>query len=194
MHHHLDGDLSDERMAQLQIHLDGCSDCRERFAQLHKTLACIQYAPDMDSSSDLCQRVMQHLPKVKPLKRFISWFKLYPGKSFASVCGLVVMGAWMMSFDMDKRLVVNIPNEDRVVINGEKVHVPQHAVIHGDIYVANGQIQLDGDVEGDLIVMDGQYSMSPSGSVSGDVYEISYSYERWILQMKKWFDSSQRRE
>ncbi len=188
MHHHLDGDLSEERMAQLQVHLSACVDCRERFEQLHKTLACIQYFPEMEGSSDFCQRVMQHLPKVKPLKRLVSWLKRYPGRSLASVCGVCVIGALVMSWDVEKKLVVKIPDEDQIVINGGNVHVPEQAVIHGDMYVANGVIQLDGDVEGDLIVMNGDYSMTPNASVSGEVHQISYSYERWLLQMRKWFD------
>jgi hypothetical protein len=190
MHDYLDGDLSDDKQPELRLHLDMCQRCSDHFKQLQKLLAVIGYESETElkAESDLCQQIMHNLPKVRLLKRLLLWLRIHPIRSFASACGIVMFGAWMMTWDFDPKLVVKIPDQDSVVINGHHVKIPQHTIIHGDVFVGNGKIDVSGHVEGDLIIMNGEYKLSPQASVKGSIHEIDYAYERWMLQMKNWMD------
>lgn len=188
MHEYLDGDLSKEQLIELKLHMDDCAGCHDRFEQLHKTLACIAYYPDEDVSEDFCQRIMGNVPKVKMMRRLFSWMKLYPYTSVASMCGLIFFGAWIMSLDMERKLVVKIPNQDSVVINGSHVHIPEQTIIHGDVFVQNGTIQVEGLIEGDLVVMNGEYAIDSPQQIEGEIHQISYPHQRWLLQIENWFD------
>jgi hypothetical protein len=190
MHDYLDGDLSDDKHPELKTHLDMCHRCSEHFKQLQKLLAVIGYESETEakSESDLCQQIMRSLPKVRLLKRLLLWLRIHPIHSLASACGIVMFGAWMMTWDFEPKLLVKIPDQDSVVINGHHVLIPQHTIIHGDVFVGNGKIDISGHVEGDLVVMNGQYTLSPQASVKGSIHEIDYAYERWILQMENWMD------
>ena len=186
MHDHLDGDLSEEDHMLLKQHMEQCESCHDRYRQLHKTIAVIKYETDEkeDDISEFCQKIMNTLPKAKVIKRFYSFIKRNPYRSFASVCGLVLLGSWLLSIDTEQKLIVKIPDIDSVIVNGNHVKVPEKTLIHGDVFVANGVIDVAGTIEGDLIVMDGTYELYDSADIKGEIHEIDHSYERWLLQIE----------
>jgi anti-sigma factor RsiW len=186
MHDYLDDDLPFDQLQELKLHMNKCPACHQRYEQLHKTLACIKYIPEEDVSDDFCQRIVKSLPKVKRLKQIYMWLKLHPVSSVASLCGVLFFGAWILTIDVEKKLVVKIPNEDSVVINGDHVLIPEDTVIHGDVFVQNGWLDLKGNIEGDLVIMNGDYVQFESAVVKGDIHEIDYAFERWLLQISDW--------
>jgi anti-sigma factor RsiW len=192
MHEHLDGDLPDEQYLDLKLHMELCGKCRDRFAQLQKLQAVIQYEPEPkminNEPADICQRIMNSLPKVNFLKRLQLWVRLHTRAVLFSLGGLLVFAVWLLSLDFEERLMLKIPNQDSVVINGDHVEVPQQTIIHGDVFVGNGTIDIAGRIEGDIILMNSQMTTSQSARIEGEIHRIDYAYERWLLQWQQWFE------
>jgi anti-sigma factor RsiW len=189
IHDLLDDDLSPELKVELHKHMEQCPACKEKHAQFHKTLACLTYCPEVAEPEDFCQRIMRSLPKVRLLKRLFTLLKLYPGRSLASFCGMLFLSSWIISWDVEEKLVVKIPDQDSVLISGDHVIVPYGTIIHGNMFAQNAVIDVAGEIEGDLIVMNGMYRVAPTAVIHGEVHEIDHAYQRWMLQMDSWISS-----
>lgn len=79
------------------------------------------------------------------------------------------------SFNDDKFSVTKQPN---LIVEGQTVIVPEGEVVKGDIVVKNGDIVVEGEVDGNIIVINGEY-MASTAVVSGQIQEIDQVFE-WI--------------
>jgi cytoskeletal protein CcmA (bactofilin family) len=70
-----------------------------------------------------------------------------------------------------------------LVVENNTVTVPEGETVEGDVTVKGGTINIEGKVEGNVTVINGEY-MASAGQVTGEVEEINEAFE-WIwYQMK----------
>lgn len=179
MHEYLDGDLDGSEAVELKKHLVACPSCNRLFKQMEQTEAMVRMLPEGLVPSGLTARIMSRIPQEKKRTGWFNWVKAHPAVSVASVFVLVMISSFLSLWNEDQDMVVKGANLDQVVIRGDTVIVPQGHTVQGDLMVKRGKIQVDGNVEGDLTVIDGSYNLASTAYISGHVTKVDETLE-WI--------------
>jgi len=72
----------------------------------------------------------------------------------------------------------SVTKQPNLVVEGQTVIVPEGEAVKGDIVVKNGDLIVEGEVDGNVTVINGQY-MASSAVVSGRIEEIDEVFE-WL--------------
>lgn len=190
MHNYLDGELPREEIIILQAHMRSCPACCSRFEQLEKTDAAAYHAleavkltgqEDVSASKRLKERIMEQLPKQKSKQRngFVRFIYRYPGITAAAVFMLVMLGSFFATWQQDSQLIVSGEDLQHLVIDGNNVIVPEGVKISGNLTVENGSVEVLGEVDGNVIVIDGKMMLASTGHIAGQ--------SRTIDQALDWF-------
>jgi len=190
MHEYLDGTLDDNGKRTLGRHLSGCPSCRDRLESLERTeayLCMVALEPGAHLSDGFTERVMAALPEPGRMARFKRWMRRHPAASVAAVFALLMMGSFLSLWEGSEYMVLKGTDLDEVVIEGNTVIVPEGATVHGDLLVENGSIKVDGKVEGNLIVVDGNLQLASTASIAGQVTRIDQTIEGIWFRIKQFF-------
>ena len=160
MHNYLDGDISREHEQELKKHLQECSACQQHMHELSDTIAMI----------------MAQLPKPKTRFGVQKWLRQHPFLIAAAVFCLFMSAALFSHFNDDQQF--SVTKQPNLVVDGQTVIVPKGEVVKGDIVVRNGDIVVEGEVDGNITVINGRY-MASTAMVSGQIDEINESFE-WL--------------
>ncbi|MFY3792299.1 zf-HC2 domain-containing protein [Ureibacillus sp. MALMAid1270] len=178
MHEYLDGDISLEHEQQLKKHLQNCSKCQQHMHELSDTVAFVKSAAHITAPPHFENEVMKRLPKGKNRIGIQNWFRRHPILVAACVFLLFMSASLVGSYSNNEFSVTKQPN---LIIEGQTVIVPKGEVVKGDIVVKNGDIIIEGEVEGNVTVINGEY-MASSAVVTGEIEEIDEVFE-WL-----WFE------
>lgn len=179
MHEYLDGDLEAAESAELKKHLIACPSCNRMFKQMEQAEALVRMLPKSPVPEGMTARIMSRIPETKKRSRWFTWVKSHPAVSVASVFLLVMISSFLSLWNEDQDMVVKGANLDQVVIRGDTVIIPQGHTVQGDLMVKRGKIQVDGNVEGNLTVIDGSYNLASTAYISGHVNKVDETLE-WI--------------
>ena len=74
--------------------------------------------------------------------------------------------------------------QENVVVEGETVIIPEGQVVKGDLIVKNGDVRVDGELDGNLTVIngsiiDGSKYMASTANVTGKTEEINKAFD-WL--------------
>lgn len=177
MHDYLDEDITSEHQEILRNHLQTCSECREYFHEMKKAVALVQSTSHIKAPDDFTARVMAQLPKEKKQVGAKRWFKQHPLLTAASLFVLLMTGSVFSTYNEDHQFSVS--KQPNLIVEGETVIVPEGKTVEGDIVVQNGDIRIEGQVDGDVTVINGQQYMAAAGNVTGQIQEINQVFE-WL--------------
>ncbi|MDF2922758.1 MAG: anti-sigma factor [Paenibacillaceae bacterium] len=187
MHEYLDGDLGEAESIALKKHLIACPSCSMLFRQIEQTEACVRLLPKTAVPAGLTARIMSQIPQQKKRSGWFNWVKTHPALSVASVFLLVMVSSFLSLWNEDKDLVVKVANLDQVVIQGDTVIVPQGHTVQGDLTVKRGKVQIDGNVQGDITVIDGSYNLASTAYIAGHVTIVDETLEWVWYKMNEFF-------
>jgi anti-sigma factor RsiW len=183
MHDYLDGDLTTEHEKVLRDHLLHCSECQQHFHELKKTIALVQSTSHIQAPEDFTAKVMQRLPEEKKMVRVKRWMKVHPLITAAAVFFVLMFGSIFSVWNEDQDLEVS--KQPNIRVEGHTVIVPEGEIVEGDLIVRNGDIKIEGEVKGNVTVINGNQYLASAGNVTGEIEEIDQMFE-WILyQIKK---------
>jgi anti-sigma factor RsiW len=184
MHDYLDGDLSVEKEELLKDHLQSCEDCQNHFHDLKKALALVQSTSHIQAPVDFTEKVMGRLPKEKKKVGVNRWFRHHPMLTAAALFMILMTGTFFTSWNDGQDFSFTKNND--LVVQDHTVIVPEGKVIQGDLTVRNGDVKIEGTVEGDVTVINGDVTvingeeyLASAGSVTGDIKEIDKAFE-WL--------------
>ncbi|MFB4212932.1 zf-HC2 domain-containing protein [Shouchella sp. JSM 1781072] len=191
IHIYLDGDATHEQKEQLYAHLETCSHCQTHVNELKKSIAFIQSSSHIEAPANFTTGIMANLPKKKKngpkVKRFL---KKHPILVAAAVFVLMMSTAVFSTWNQNDGIVVS--GNGPFVINKETgvVTVPEGAVIEGDLMVRNGELELEGEVRGDILLLNSSFNKdslyaSPN-QVTGEIEEVD-QFLSWIWYNTKGF-------
>jgi len=187
MHEYLDGNTEGREAAELKRHLLQCPECNRIFRELEMTEALVKSCPKLAAPSDFTDRFMQNLP-VRPKRQpWFSWVKRHPAVSVASVFLLVMLGSFLSMWSQDQELTVKGNNLDQLVIEDNTVYLPKGHRVQGNLMVRGGNVQVDGEIDGNLVVVDGKYHTASTANISGKIYSINQAAEWLVYQVKEIF-------
>ncbi len=177
MHDYLDEDISAEHEQQLREHIHTCQNCYDHFHQLRKTIALVQSTSHIDAPLGFTDKVLASLPKEKKKVSVQRWFMNHPLLTAASLFIVLMAGSLATAWNADQQFSVS--RQENLIVQNTTVIVPEGEVVKGDVIVQNGDLQIDGMVEGDVTVINGEPYMASAGKVTGDIKEINEVFE-WI--------------
>lgn len=188
MHDYLDHDIKKEDETKLRLHLEECSDCQHHFHELARAVTLIQSAEDISAPDDFTQNVMDQLPTEKKHVRYMRWFKMHPALTAAAVFFVLMFSSVFSIWHQDTKLSVS--KQENLIIEGDTVIVPEEVTVAGDLVVKNGDLIIDGTVEGDVTLINGKLIrddeglvdeelMASAGEINGEFEEVDRLFE-WI--------------
>ncbi|MCJ1909811.1 anti-sigma factor family protein [Planococcus ruber] len=181
MDDYLDGDINAADEAVLKAHLESCIDCRKQYHELTKTIAFVQSASHIQAPADFVQKTMQRLPKQSQRGGVQRWLRKNPILTAAALFCILMSAALFTNFNNDQQFAFT--KQENLVVEGETVVVPEGEVVTGDITVRNGDIRVEGELRGDVTIVNGKY-MASSGVITGEIEEIDRAFEWLWYQIK----------
>lgn len=157
MHQHLDGDLNRQKEQELRGHLETCKDCQVHFHELSRTITLVRSAEKFTAPTNFSDKVMQSLPTEKRHLKYVRWFKKHPLIVTAAMLFLFVFSGVLSMWNKDSELVVS--KQENLVIQGDLVIVPEGVTVVGDLFVENGDLRIDGQVDGNVTLINGKLIM-----------------------------------
>lgn len=177
IHKYYDEEITPEEEKRLRHFLQTSQDCQEHFQELKKTIAIIQSANHITAPEGFTERVMQSLPKEKRVIGYQRWFRSHPLITAAAVFLLLMSGSLFSTWNNDQDLSVS--TTENVQIKNDTVIVPEGRVVNGDLIVKNGNLKIEGEVHGDVVVINGEQYLASAGNVTGEMEEINAVFD-WI--------------
>ena len=188
MHDHLDGDLAREEMVQLQQHLAQCPSCYSRYESLERTDALVKALPIEKAPDQLSDRIMKSLPSSRRPAAWTSWVRRHPAVSAAAIFMVVMLSSFVSMWNQSQELSVSGPDMDHLVIEGKKVIVPEGQKVTGDLTVVNGDVQVLGDLEGNLTVIDGHLMpLASTAHIAGEIKTIDRAVDWFWYKVSSYF-------
>lgn len=185
MHDYLDGDLTGSEAAELKKHLIGCADCRAHYSKLEKAGAIASSLRSVAAPSHLTTAsIMQKLPMPPKRTAWMKWPRRHPAATVAAVFIIVMLSSFMTMWNQNTQLALQ-GDLEQVVIKGNTVVVPEGHVVEGNLIVENGQVEVNGKIDGNLVVIDGNYALASTAQISGNITSVNMAVE-WI-----WFKVNQ---
>lgn len=182
MHEYFDGDITREHEQELKKHLQSCSDCQKHMHELSDTIAFVKGAAHITAPPHFEVNVMNRLPKRKNTLGIQKWLRRHPIIVAAAMFFLFMSATLLTSYPNDNQF--SVTTQPNLIVEGQKVIVPAGEVVKGDIVVKNGDIIIEGEVDGNVTVINGSY-MASTAVVSGQIQEINQAFDWLWYQMKK---------
>jgi anti-sigma factor RsiW len=177
MHDFLDEDIALENERELRAHLQTCQACETHFRDLKKAVAFVQSTAHLKAPDDFTAGVMAALPKEKKKVEVNRWFKRHPFLAAASLF-ILLMGASILS-TWNQEQQFSFSKQPNLIVENDTVIVPEGEVVKGDIVVRNGKLKIEGEVQGDVTVINGEQYLASAGKVTGEISEVNEVFE-WI--------------
>jgi len=182
MHDYLDHDISEDHKEILLHHLETCAICKQHFDELQKSVSYVQSLSKVTAPDHFTKNVMSQLPKEKRRIGMKRWISAHPFLTAASLFIILMAGTLFSSWnDPNEFSFTKNPN---LVVKNHTVIVPKGKVVKEDVTVRNGNIRVEGTVQGNVTVIKGKEYMASAGNVTGKVKEIDKIFE-WIWYKMK---------
>ncbi|MBS4210015.1 anti-sigma factor [Bacillus sp. FJAT-50079] len=182
MQDYFDNDLSQRNEQVLKEHLQSCPDCQKHFQELKRTIANIKSTSHIEVPNGFTANVMARLPKEKSSVSIKRWFRHHPLLAAASLFLILMAGSMFNVWNDDQKFSVTM-QENLVVENGTVI-VPEGKIVEGDITVKNGNLRIEGEVHGNVTIINGERYLATAGNVTGDIEEINEMFEWFWYKIK----------
>ncbi|WP_232700213.1 zf-HC2 domain-containing protein [Brevibacillus daliensis] len=173
-HVFLDKDIDQLSNQRLQQHLVVCEACRNHLVELQTVVAFVESASHVHAPSDFTARVMAQLPAVPKRKTFGNFLRKHPFLTAAAVFFFLMTGNLFTSWFDDNTLQVTSTNMDQLKIDRDRnmVVVPAGTTLTGDLIVKNGSVEVEGEVNGNVVAIDGSVFLASTAQVAGNIESV----------------------
>ncbi|WP_174615456.1 zf-HC2 domain-containing protein [Virgibacillus ihumii] len=196
MHKYLDNDLMKDEEEKLRHHLENCEQCQKHFHELKRTITLVQSTDRISAPSGFTESVMGNLPVEQKRMRYKRWFKAHPVLVSAAIFFFFMFTGIFSAWNQDSALVVS--KQENLVIQGDTVIVPENVTVSGDLLVKNGDLRLEGTVDGNVTIINGELIdqpiegsglMASVGEVNGELEQVDQVFEWVWYHMKDMFEN-----
>jgi anti-sigma factor RsiW len=177
MHEYLDEEITPDQERILREHLQNCKECEAIFNELNKTIAFVKSVSYMQVPDDFTANVLSRLPKEKRKIWMQRWLKNHPMLAAASLFLILMMGSVFSTWNQDREFSVS--KQKNLVVKNNTVIVPKGETVKGDVIVRNGTLEIEGEVQGDVTVINGEKYLASAGHVTGQIEEVNEVFD-WI--------------
>jgi anti-sigma factor RsiW len=185
IHEYLDGELERDRSAQLRLHLTDCTACTSRFRAYERTEALVRVLEKPEPPKDFTASIMAALPPVRSNRSWSRWLRRHPAAATAAAFLIIMVSSFLSLWNQGTQLAVRGDDLDGIVVEEGRVIIPSDATMEGDLVVENGTVQVDGDLRGNLVVIEGHVALASTAHISGQITQVDQAMD-WI-----WFKISE---
>ncbi|WCK54805.1 zf-HC2 domain-containing protein [Aneurinibacillus sp. Ricciae_BoGa-3] len=182
IHLYLDGGMAKNEEERLGRHLAHCEACSQHIHELKKTAAFVRGLSQAKAPEGFTEKVIARLPRQRTKLSWQRQLKNHPFLVAATLFVVLMAGSMMSAWTHGQgQFEFSAPRMQHLTVdeNHHTVIVPAGQVVNGDIVVRNGKIRVDGDVNGNVIAIDGQVLQASTAHISGEVQEINKALE-WV--------------
>lgn len=182
MHDYLDGEITEQNEKILREHLQSCTECQEYYREMNKAIALVQSTSHIQTPADFTSKVMANLPKEKKKTEIQRWFRSHPLLTAASLFLALMTGSILSTWNEGYQFSVS--KQSNLLVQNDTVIVPKGEVVKGDVVVKNGKVKIEGEVQGNVTVINGEILngenyMASAGNVTGEITEVNKIFE-WV--------------
>ncbi|PLR75805.1 anti-sigma factor [Bacillus sp. V3-13] len=178
MHEYLDDEISAEHEQELRKHLQDCPDCQTHFHELKKAIALVQSTSHIQAPLNFTADVMSRLPKENRKIGIQRWFRHHPFLTAASLFLVLMMGSLFSAWNEEDQQF-SVSKQPNLIVENNTVIVPKGEVVEGDVTVKNGNLKIEGEVKGNVTVINGENYLASAGQVTGEIKEVNEMFD-WI--------------
>lgn len=196
MHYYLDGDITKEQEQALSCHLENCEACQKHFHELKRTITLIQSTEQIKAPANFTANVMENLPTERKRYKYRRWFKAHPILTAAAIFFIFMFSGMFSLWNQDNQLSVS--KQENLIIKGDTVIVPADETVKGDLVVKNGDLIINGTIDGNVTIINGELIEEPIegeglmasvGEINGEIKHVDQMFE-WIwYSLKELFQS-----
>ncbi|WP_173917918.1 anti-sigma factor [Halobacillus sp. Marseille-Q1614] len=195
MHKYLDGELNKEEERRLRDHLQACPSCQSHFHELKRSITLIKSTDSLPAPENFTAQVMNNLPKQKKRKSYVRTLQRHPFITAAAVFFLLMFSGILSVWEQDQQMTVS--KQENLIIQDDTVIVPEGVTVQGDLVVRNGDLKVEGKIDGDVTLINGDFiTDEPEGPLangenyqayaSGEINEVNQVFE-WMWYHTKNF-------
>ncbi|MEW9053249.1 MAG: anti-sigma factor [Neobacillus sp.] len=177
MHAYLDEEIDPNSEMVLREHLHSCKECEELFNELKRTIALVKGTTSIQAPENFTANVMALLPKEKKKVGFQRWMRNHPLIAAASLFLLLMTGSVFSTWNQGNDFSVS--KQENLIVQNDTVIVPEGEVVKGDVIVRNGTLKIEGEVQGNVTVINGEQYLASAGKVTGKIEEVNEVFD-WI--------------
>lgn len=185
VHKVLDQEATESEEETLYEHIDGCHQCKQHFYELKQTEALVKGLDTESTTGGFTQSVINQLPqrKSKPTQM---WMKHHPLVTAAAFF-IILMSGYLFSLWNQAPFDAVVQGEGQVEYDGHTVIVPKGEVIKGDLIVKNGRAKIEGEVQGNVILINSEPLLASAGHVTGNIEQVNQMMEWLWYHIKSFF-------
>ncbi|MCM2677897.1 anti-sigma factor family protein [Alkalicoccobacillus plakortidis] len=189
IHKYLDGDATEAEKKELYLHVETCEECDLHLRELKKVIAFTQSASHIEAPANFTDQVMAKLPAKKQSFKWKSHIKKHPILVAAAIFFLLMSASFFTSWSGNSEKVT-VSGSGNIQINKETgvVTIPEGETIEGDLTVRNGQLVVEGNIRGDVLLVNSKPYYASTGEVAGEIEEVNQALE-WVWYNTKHFFS-----
>ncbi|MEH7075892.1 anti-sigma factor [Neobacillus drentensis] len=177
MHEYLDEEITPEQERTLREHLRSCKECEDLFIELKKTIVFVKGVSHMQAPDNFTANVLARLPKEKKKIWMQRWLKNHPMLSAASLFLILMLGSLLSTWNGEREF--SVTKQENLVVKNNTVIVPKGETVKGDVIVRNGNLEIEGEIQGDVTVINGEKYLASAGHVTGDIEVVNEVFD-WI--------------
>ncbi|WP_284561398.1 anti-sigma factor family protein [Bacillus sp. T2.9-1] len=183
MHQYLDEEIEEVHLKELKEHLDQCEECAAHFHELKKTIALVQSTSHIQAPMNFTENILDRLPEEPKQVRVKRWLRHHPMLAAASLFLILMVSSLMSAWNEDHQFSVS--KQPNILVENNTAIVPEGETVKGDIIVRNGDIKIEGQVEGNVTVINGKKYMASANQVTGEIKEVNEVFEWLWYHIKK---------
>ena len=177
MHAYLDGDINLDDEKKLMKHLKECPACDDLITGMSDMATLLKSAVPVQAPEGFVDGVMKRLPKEKSQVGMRRWLRGHPLIAAAALFFILMSVSVFSNYSNDQQF--SVTKQPNLVIEGETVLVPKDETVKGDVVVKNGKLRVEGEVEGNITVINGSKYMASTAVVTGSIEEIDQVFD-WL--------------
>ncbi|AXI00366.1 anti-sigma factor [Sporosarcina sp. PTS2304] len=177
IHLYLDGEISAEEETLMNDHLITCEECRTVLEELEETVSLFKEVAIIEAPPGFVDRVAQRLSQPTIRKGPKKWFRQHPFMAAAALFLLLMSASFFSSFENEQQF--SFTKQPNIIVEGETVVVPAGEVVKGDLVVKNGNLRIEGEVDGDVTVIRGSKYMASTAVITGSSEEVNEVFD-WL--------------
>ncbi|WP_026688565.1 anti-sigma factor family protein [Alteribacter aurantiacus] len=187
LHKYLDEEMTLLEKKQFEQHLVTCGECEKHLRELRKTIALVQSTSHVEAPADFTANVMGKLPAQKKSKKYKTWMRKHPFILAAAVFMLLFVTS-VSSLWSGGGSHISVQGQGNFHIDETRnvVVVPAGETIEGDLIIRNGDVEIEGEVLGNVTVINGEPYLASAGYIAGETNEINQILS-WIWYETKSF-------
>jgi len=182
MHAYLDGEISKDEQSELDVHLASCTLCNELMSELTAATELLESADPIQAPERFVGNVMARLPKEKSKAGVHRWLRKHPILVAAAMFLILMSASLFSNYGDDQQFSVTMQPE--LVVDSGTVLVPEGVTVKGDVLVKNGELRVEGAVDGNITVINGTKYMASTAIVTGKSEEINKVFDWLWYKMK----------